>query len=69
MIRVAECVVERDEPTERRAEHDGTFDPECVAERPQIVSPLIEVPGLLGPRLAATISAVVVVDDLGDLRQ
>ncbi len=69
MIRVSECVVEGDEPTERRAEHDGTFDPEHVAENPQVIGPLIESPQFVGPMLAATVSTVVVVDDLCDLRQ
>src|SRR4029453_13677041 len=67
--RVAERIVEDDEPAERGAKDDRTLDPENVAESPQVVGPLVEVPPFRCPGLAAAVSPVVVVHDLGDLSQ
>jgi len=67
MIRVSQRIVERDKAAERGSEDDRALYPEEIAQHPEIVCPLVEVPPLPRTLVAATIPPVVVVDDLSDL--
>lgn len=69
MLCVTQRVVECNEAAERRAEDDRPLDPEHVAERPEIVRPMIERPPLTWTRFAATVSPLVVVDELSEIGQ
>ena len=62
-------VAHRDEPAERAAHHDRLLDVECVAERGDVVAPLLERPLLARPCVAATVATVVVDDDLRPFAQ
>ena len=58
-----------DHAAERRAEHDRIRDAERVTERAHVITPLRQIPALLGTVLAAAVAAVVEIDDLGDVGQ
>lgn len=69
MIRVARGVGLRDEAAERQAADDRADDPEGVAKAFHIVRPLPEVPGRGIVAFTASVAAVVVEDDLRDIRE
>jgi len=64
---VSRRVRHRDHPAERVAEHHRLLDAERVAEGAHVVGPLCEVPLLGRAAIAATIAAVVEVDELRDI--
>ena len=69
MVRVAEGVVERNEPAERAAEDDGVLDSESLAKGDYVVGPSVEIPVARIASVAAPVSTVIVVDDLCDSSQ
>jgi len=62
-------VGQRNHAAERGAEHDRIDDAERITERAHVVAPLRQIPALPGAILAATVAAVVEIDDLGDVGQ
>src|SRR5436190_23669486 len=52
---------------ERNAEHDRMDDAERVAERPPVVTPLRQRPGLFRAGIAAAVAAMVEINDLCDV--
>ena len=67
MSGVTNRIVEGYQAAEGDTEHDRMFDPERVAEGDEIVRPLIDGPALVTSILAASVSTMVVVDDLGEV--
>ena len=47
----------------------GFDDAERVTERAHVITPLRQIPALLGTILAAAVAAMVEIDDLGDVGQ
>ena len=60
---------QRNHAAERGAEHDRIDDAERITERAHVVAPLRQIPALPGAILAATVAAMVEIDDLGDVGQ
>src|SRR6266446_2883409 len=69
MRRMTRGVGERDHAAERHTEHDRMSDPQNLAERPHIVTPLRQCPGFLWTGFAPAVAAMVQIDDLRDIRQ
>jgi hypothetical protein len=69
MTRMARGVRQRDHAAERGAKHDWTGNSQSVAERPDVIAPLRQIPALARTILAAAIAAMVEIDDLGDIGQ
>jgi hypothetical protein len=69
VIGVARCIGHRDHAAERCPEHNGINDAQSVAEGADVVAPLRERPSLRGTVLAASVAAVIEIDDLGDVGQ
>ena len=69
MTRMPRRVCESDHGTERRAIYDGLLDAERVAERPYVVAPLRQVPGLRIFPTATAVAAMIEVYDLNAVSQ
>jgi hypothetical protein len=69
MLGVTRGVCESDHAAEGSTVDDGLHNPEHVAERFYIVAPLGKVPSSRVIASATTVSAMVEVDDLGDVGQ
>ena len=58
-----------DNSAERRAIDDGSDDTQGIAERPDVIGPLIERPELFRTSIAPTVSPVIQIDHLSHLGQ
>ena len=66
---MARGVGQRDHAAERGAQHDRADDAEGVAESGHVVAPLRQLPAFGGAVLAAAVTPMVQIDDLGDVGQ
>ena len=59
--------VQRDVAAKRNAEKDGSVNAQALAQRDQVIRPLIQIPAVGFAIVATTVSAMVVVDDLSEI--
>ena len=66
-MRIPNRTVQGDVAAKRNAEKDGSVNAQALAQRDQVICPLIQIPAVGFAIVATTVSAMVVVDDLSEI--